>query len=168
MLRAEGKTGIDEKIALIPANCASKVVYFATILYAQNLKIAALLDSDSEGDLAASQDTLVNALGAKRIIRTKDAYQGNVSKAEIEDLLRDTLVTVAKEQLGWDATEIATTQVSRPIVDILTSVANGKFSKFQLAKAFVRWSRDHSLNDLTRVEVAQAEKLVAKINKALA
>lgn len=168
LLRAEGKPGIDEKIALLPANCASKVVYFATILHAQNLKIAALLDSDSEGDLAASQDTLVNALGAKRIIRTKDVYQGPVSKTEIEDILRDTLVKVAKEQLGWDATIIASAQTSRPVVDVLTSAANGKFSKFQLAKAFVRWSREHGLSDLTQTEVEQAEKLISKINKALA
>lgn len=168
LLRAEGKPGIDEKIALIPANCASKVVYFATILHAQNLKIAALLDSDAEGDLAASQDTLVNALGAKRIIRTKDVYQGDVAKTEIEDILRDTLVVVAKEQLGWDSTGIANVQTSRPIVDILTQVANGKFSKFQLAKAFMRWSRDHSLKDLTQAEMEQAEKLIIKINKALA
>lgn len=168
LLRAEGKPGIDEKIALIPANCASKVVYFATILHAQNLKIAALLDSDAEGDVAASQDTLVNALGTKRIIRTKDVYQGTVAKTEIEDILRDTLVVVAKEQLGWDSTEVVNVQISRPIVDILTEVADGKFSKFQLAKAFVRWSRDHSLKDLTPVEVEQAEKLIIKINKALA
>ena len=168
MLKAAGKNGIDEKIALIPANCASKVVYFATILHAQNLKIAALLDSDAEGDLAASQDTLVNALGNKKILRTKDVYTGDVVKSEIEDLLRETLVSVSKDQLGWDATEIAAAQPKRPIVDILSSVAGDSFSKYQLAKAFIRWSRDHSLDDLADTEIAQAEKLVAKINKALA
>lgn len=168
MLKAAGKNGIDEKIALIPANCASKVVYFATILHAQNLKIAALLDSDTEGDLAASQDTLVNALGNKKILRTKDVYTGDVIKSEIEDLLRETLVSVSKDQLGWDATEIALAQPKRPIVDILSSIAGDDFSKYQLAKAFIRWSRDHSLDDLTDIEIAQAEKLVAKINKALA
>lgn len=75
-------------------------MYFATILRAQNLKVAALLDSDAEGDLAAKQDTLVNALGNKRILRTKDVYQGEVAKVEIEDILRETLLVIAKEQLG--------------------------------------------------------------------
>lgn len=167
MLQEAGKTGIDNNIALIPANCASKVVYFATILHSQNLKIAALLDSDNEGELAATQDTLVNALGTKRIIRTKDVYQGNVNKTEIEDLLRDTLVRIAKDEFGWDAIKIATEQTTRPIVDIFISVAKEKFSKYQLAKAFVRWSRDHRLNDLKENEREQAEKLVAKINRAL-
>lgn len=60
LLMAAGKNGINEQIALIPANCASKVVYFATILRAQNLKIAALLDSDAEGELAAKQLSLIH------------------------------------------------------------------------------------------------------------
>lgn len=167
LLEANGKTGINDQIALIPANSASKVVYFATILHAQNLKIAALLDSDAEGDTAAKQDTLVNAVGAKRILRTKDCYSGQVTKSEIEDLLRDTLLTIAKDQCGWDALAIAQTQPTRPIVDILNSVAKTDFSKYKLAKAFIRWSRDHSLNDLQDHEIEQVEKLVIKINKAL-
>ena len=167
LLKTSGKTGINDQIALIPANSASKVVYFATILHAQNLKIAALLDSDAEGDTAAKQDTLVNAVGAKRILRTKDCYSGQVTRSEIEDLLRDTLLSIAKDQCGWDALAIAQTQPTRPIVDILSSVAKTDFSKYKLAKAFIRWSRDHSLNDLEPHEIAQAEQLMIKINKAL-
>ena len=167
MLKADGKVGLNDQIALIPSNCASKVVYFATILHAQNLKVAALLDSDAEGDTAAKQDTLVNALGNKRILRTKDAYLGQVPAVEIEDILRDTLLIVAKEFCGWDAISIAQVQNKRPVVDILSSVANGNFSKYKLSKAFIRWSRDHSLGDLQPHEIEQAEKLISKINKAL-
>ena len=167
LLKDNGKTDINDQIALIPANSASKVVYFATILHAQNLKIAALLDSDAEGDTAAKQDTLVNAVGAKRILRTKDSYVGQVSNSEIEDLLRDTLLSVAKNQCGWDAIAVAQAQPMRPIVDVLKSVAKTDFSKYKLAKAFIRWSRDHSLNDLQHHEIEQAEQLIVKINKAL-
>ena len=167
LLRADGKTGLDNQIALIPANCASKVVYFATILHAQNLKIAALLDSDAEGEMAAKQDTLVNAVGAKRILRTKDTYNGQVCAAEIEDMLRETLLNIAKEQFGWDASSISQSQPKRPVVDILKEVAKSDFSKYKLAKAFIRWSRDHNLNDLQTHEIVQAQQLVAKINKAL-
>ena len=167
LLKADGKTGINDQIALIPANCASKVVYFATILHAQNLKVAALLDSDTEGDQAAKQDTLVNALSSKRILRTKDAYTGKVANAEIEDMLRDTLLQIAKDELGWDAIAIAGTQIERPVVDILSSVAKKDFSKYKLAKGFIRWSRDHSLADLQQNEIEQATKLVSIINKSL-
>ena len=126
-----------------------------------------LLDSDAEGDTAAKQDTLVNAVGAKRILRTKDSYVGQVSNSEIEDLLRDTLLSVAKNQCGWDAIAVAQAQPTRPIVDVLKSVAKTDFSKYKLAKAFIRWSRDHSLNDLQHHEIEQAEQLIVKINKAL-
>lgn len=167
LLLSAGKDGIDDQIALIPANCASKVVYFATILKAQNLNIAALLDSDAEGELAAKQDILVNALGNKRIIRTKDVYIGSVATPEVEDILRETLLTIAKEEYGWDAILIAQTQEKRPIVDVFRSIANTDFSKYKLAKAFIRWSRDHELNDLRENEIKQAEKLIDKINKSL-
>ena len=167
LLKADGKSGINDQIALIPANCASKVVYFAIILHAQNLKVAALLDSDTEGDQAAKQETLVNVLGFKRILRTKDAYEGKVANAEIEDMLRDTLLQIAKDELGWDAIAMAGMQICRPVVDILSSVAKKDFSKYKLAKAFIRWSRDHSLVDLQQNEIDQASNLIAKINKAL-
>ena len=167
LLISAGRVGIDDQIALIPANCASKVVYFATILRAQNLNIAALLDSDAEGELAAKQDTLVNALGNKRILRTKDVYTGPVVTPEVEDILRETLLVIAKEECGWDAISVAQTQEKRPIVDVLGSVAKKDFSKYKLAKAFIRWSRDHELSDLKENEITQAEKLIEKINKAL-
>ena len=167
LLISAGKTGINDQIAMIPANCASKVVYYATILRAQNLKIAALLDSDAEGEHAAKQDTLVNALGNKRILRTKDIYSGQVAAPEIEDILRDTLLTIAKEQYEWDAIATAQTQEKRPVVDILGSVAKKDFSKYKLAKAFIRWSREHELSDLQAIEIEQAEKLIEKVNRAL-
>lgn len=167
MLKAAGEKGLDDNIALIPAGCATKVVYFATILHSQNLKIAALLDSDAEGDLAANQDTLVNALGSKKILRTKDIYQGDVNKVEIEDIFRETLISVAKSKLGWDVEEQAKEQIGRPIVDILSETAKGSFSKYKLAKAFIRWSRDNNLSDLSETEIKQSERLIEKINKAL-
>lgn len=167
LLVAAGKSGINEQIALIPANCASKVVYFSTILRAQNLKVAALLDSDAEGELAAKQDTLVNALSNKRILRTKDIYIGQVSAPEIEDILRNTLLTIAKDQCGWDAIAAAQNQEKRPVVDVLNSIAKKDFSKYKLAKAFIRWSREHELKDLQPNEIVQAEKLIERVNKAL-
>jgi hypothetical protein len=58
LLGNAGIAKLNERIALIPANTAGKVVYFATILHAHNRKVAALLDSDNAGDQAAKQDTL--------------------------------------------------------------------------------------------------------------
>jgi predicted ATPase len=166
MMRESGHADLNQKIALLPAASAGKVVYFATILHAHKLKVAALLDSDNAGDQAANQDILVHTLGNKRILRTKDAYAGPVAKSEIEDLLRQTLVGIAKSDLSWNVEAKAAAQPSRPIVSIFEEHVPD-FSKYRLAKAFLRWSRNHTAVDLTADEQAAATKLVNLINKSL-
>ena len=157
---------LDERIALIPASSAGKVVYFATILHANSLKVAALLDSDNAGEEAAKQDTLVNNLGNRCILRTRDVYAGEVSKPEIEDLLRDTLVNIANSKLNWDVKETAANQPGRRIVGIFESEIKD-FSKYRLAKAYLRWTREHSATDLTEQERRSWKKLIDKVNRAL-
>lgn len=166
LLRAAGTADLDERIALIFANSAGKVVYYATILHAHKLKVAALLDSDAAGDQAAQQDTLVHTLGNKKILRTKDSYSGKVAKPEIEDLLRETLVKVALDDLGWDVRATAAAQPARPIIDIFTAEV-ADFSKYKLAKAFLRWARAHEASDLSADERSQWTALVEAVNKAL-
>ncbi len=166
-LQAVGKTGLDAKIAVVPAGDAGKVVYYGTILQSQALKVAALLDSDQAGDQAATQDDFVRLLPNRRIHRTKDYYKGVVSKPETEDLLRDTLVAVAKSELGWDIAKIATAQPSRPIVDIFQAEVKA-FSKYKLTKAFLHWLSSHSAADMTADEVDGWEALFEGVNKSLA
>ncbi|MES2062581.1 MAG: AAA family ATPase [Bacteroidota bacterium] len=165
LLRDGGVEKLDDKIALVFANSAGKVVYYATILHAHNLKIAALLDSDSAGDQAAQQEHLVHALGNKNILRTKD-YCAGIPKAEVEDLLRDTLVKIVATEYGKDVSSISTSQSTRPIVDIFTKEITG-FSKYKLAKAFVNWTRANDSSALTEIEKQQWQKLFQTINKVL-
>ena len=166
LLRDSAANSLGEKIALVPAGSASKVVYFATILHAQKLKVVALLDSDAAGDQAARQATLVHALGQKAILRTKDTYTGAVLMPEVEDLLRDTLVAVAKTELSWEISSAASANPQEPIVKIFSRTIMD-FSKYRLAKAFLRWSRSHSSADLATGELAQWSALFEKINKTL-
>ena len=166
LLRDSGMADLNQKIALVPAASAGKVVYFATILHAHKLKIAALLDSDAAGERAAQQEVLVHRLGNKAILRTKDVYSGAVTKPEIEDLLRETLLQVAKDGLGWDVASVASAQSGRPITDIFKKEIPD-FSKYRLAKAYLRWARDHDVGDLVPAEVTQWVSLIDNINKAL-
>jgi hypothetical protein len=166
LLRNGGIVDLNEKIALISANTASKVVYFATILVAHNLKVAALLDSDNAGDLAAKQDALVHRLGAKRILRTMDFTDPQRPNAEIEDLLRDTLVPIAAT-LGIDVSAEIAAKPDLPIVDVLARKGASNFSKYKLAKAYVRWTREHTAADLTDGERNAWTKLIGSINAAL-
>lgn len=166
-LLAAGKVEtFNDKIALVFANSAGKVVYYATILYAHNLKVAALLDSDAAGDQAAKQETLTHTLGNKNIMRTKDYCDNNITHPEIEDLLRDTLVALVKDEYKVDVAATVTAQPNRPIIDVFTEKVPD-FSKYKLAKAYVRWTRNHEAKDLTEKERNQWKKLVQDVNKVL-
>ena len=162
-----GGTTLNDKIALVPSNTASKVVYFATILTSHNLKVAALLDSDNAGDQAAKQEILVHRLGAKRILRTADFVQPRIPKAEIEDLLRETLSSVAKSALGTDVMAEAAAEPSTPIVDLLARKGAPNGFKYKLAKAYIRWTRDNTAADLTESERKNWKALIEAINSAL-
>lgn len=157
---------INDKIALVFANSAGKVVYYATILYAHHLKVAALLDSDAAGDQAAKQETLTHTLGNKNIMRTKDYCDNNITHPEIEDILRDTLVSLVKDEYKVDVTATVTAQPNRPIIDVFTEKVPD-FSKYKLAKAYVRWTRNHEAKDLTEKERNQWKKLIQDVNKVL-
>lgn len=165
LLRESKDENLNDKIALVFANSAGKVVYYATILFAHNLKVAALLDSDSAGDQAAQQENLVHTLGNKNILRTKD-FVDNVPKAEIEDLLRETLIEIVKKEYGVDTKATADSQPNRPIIDIFSAdVPN--FSKYKLAKMYIKWTKENESNKLTPTELANWKKLIQQVNKSL-
>jgi len=126
-----------------------------------------MLDSDQAGDKAAEQDELVAMLDKKRILRTKDFAPGTVKGPEIEDLLRETLVEVARDRCGWDVEQIAAAQPRRRLVDILTKEVTG-FSKLKLARAFMTWLGENGFEGLTTDEQEAVNKFFTTINKALA
>lgn len=167
LIKEGGYASLQDKIALVPANTASKIVYFATILTSHNLKVAALLDSDNAGDQAAQQEILVHRLGNKRILRTSDYVIPKIEHAEIEDLLRETLAEVAKVDLNWDINTALANAADKPIIDVFQKQIGKEFSKYKLAKAFLRWSRDHSASDLAVHEIEGCTKLINAINAAL-
>jgi len=68
--------------------------------------------------------------------------------------------------LGWDVTTVAAAQPARPIVDVFADTING-FSKYKLAKAYLRWTRDHAASDLGAGERAAFDDLIDRTNKAL-
>ncbi|MEV4112716.1 AAA family ATPase [Nonomuraea sp. NPDC049695] len=166
-MREADMATVRDTVAIVPAQSASKVVYYCTLLHSQRLKVAALLDSDAAGEKAATQDELVRLLKSNQILRTKDHYQGPVTGPEIEDLLRDTLVEIARTELGWDVTATAAAQPARRIVDVFKAEVGAGFSKYKLVKAFLRWLPAHGWADLTADEQQAWTSLAAAINKGL-
>lgn len=164
---AEIGKGFRRNVAPLPASGASKVLYYCTLLVNQKLKVSALLDSDQAGENAAKQDELVALLGNKKILRTKDYCPSVVKGPEIEDLLRRTLVKIAKDDPGWDVGAKALEQPSRRIVDIFRAEI-ADFSKYKLARAFIRWLATHDISALAPDELDAVTALFADINKSLA
>lgn len=165
LLRESKDENLNDKIALVFANSAGKVVYYATILYAHNLKVAALLDSDSAGDQAAQQENLVHTLGNKNILRTKD-FVADVPKAEIEDLLRETLIGIVKKEYNVDTKATSDSQPNRPIIDIFSAEVPD-FSKYKLAKMYIKWTKENEAKNLKPTELANWKKLIQQVNKSL-
>lgn len=163
---SEGGPTLDAGTAVVPAGSASKVVYYSTILTSQSLKVAALLDSDSAGDQAAEQEALWQLLSTKRILRTGDHIIG-VQRAEIEDLLRQTLAQIARDDLGWDSVATVQSQPSRPLMEILVAEHPGA-SKWKLARAFVKWLSANGTAALDPSEREAWRSLSEAVNKALA
>lgn len=163
---AEGGPVLLDDVAIVPAGSASKVIYYSTVLTSQSLDVAALLDSDAAGDQAAEQEELWQLLGQKRILRTGDFVSPAVKRAEIEDLLRFTLTEVAKTECGWDSEATINAQPTRPIVEILTA-EHSAFSKWKLARAFVRWLARSGPSPLNRRETSAWANFVEAANKAL-
>ncbi len=98
LLEADGEKIGD--IAFVPAGGAQRAVVYATILSAQKYKVAVLFDSDPEGVAAATLDNLVKLLPRNNILQIGKFLKMSVSHAEFEDILRDTLLNVAGNQLG--------------------------------------------------------------------
>lgn len=165
ILQAAGKASMDEDIAIVPAGGASKVVYFAVLLHAQRLKVGVLLDSDNEGEVAANEEDFVRLLGEKRIHRTGKHLVGS-ARSTTEDLLRETLIRIAKEELGWDVASVAAAQPTRPLVEVLKAEVPG-FSKYKLANAFVRAVGKGKATDFTLQELASWESLFKAVNKSV-
>lgn len=166
LLREAGWPALPDDIAMHAAGGAAKVAYYATILHAGKLKVAALLDSDAAGSNVAEQERLIRSLGYRNIIRTRDAYTGNAADPVIEDLLRETLVNIASYDLGWDVHHAAASQPGRSVVEILAEEVPD-FTRYKLAKAYLRWTVLHKAEDLTFAEQAQWESLLDRISSAL-
>lgn len=98
-------------------------------------------------------------------MRTKD-FCVNVPKAEIEDLLRETLIIVVNDEYSVNVKSISDAQPSRPIIDIFSKEIPS-FSKYKLAKAFIKWTRNNEATNLTAIEIENWKKLIQTINKNL-
>lgn len=65
-----------------------------------------------------------------------------------------------------DVKKIADANPTRPILDIFSKEIKD-FSKYKLAKAYIRWTKTNDVQKLTITEIDQWKRLIQAINKAL-
>lgn len=156
---------LDSNIALLPVGTSAKISYYASMLSNNDLKTVALLDSDSAGDKAAQQETVVHALGAKNILRTKEFLSREIKNSEIEDIIRETLADIFQQEYDIKI-DTETLASDKAIIDIFKK-ADSTFSKLKLSKAFLAWARERSSEDLKESELKNCKNLIETINRRL-
>jgi hypothetical protein len=167
LVATAGKRGLGEDILLFPAHSVGKIGGCVKVSLAKGLRTAALFDSDEAGELASSQDELVRLLDGTRILRMRDFYSWAVKDVEMEDLLRVTLVVVAKEEFGMDFRSESIKHNQVPISDVFCRIGKSQFRKTKLAAAFAKWAQRRSLSSLTKRERTSCVSLTEAINRAL-
>jgi hypothetical protein len=76
------------------------------------------------------------------------------------------VIDVAKADLGWDVAAAAAAAPAQGIVSIFEHAITD-FSKYKLAKAFLRWTRGHTLADFRAHEREAFAQMFAYVSKVL-
>jgi len=171
MLKDAGQTGLDEHLVITPAGGASKVAYVGTILHAQKLNVAVLLDSDTEGDAAYKQ--LVNEwiLKDKFVLRAGQILGVKENRA-LEDLF-DEEYYLALTQAAYSA-ELAGKKLALklpanlPLVErvgeALKQAGIAEFNKGRVAKRIMDDLAKKKISDLPTTTVNNFTKVITAIN----
>jgi energy-coupling factor transporter ATP-binding protein EcfA2 len=165
MMRAAGLPSLDSDIVIMPVSSTGKIAYFATIMHAKKLRVTALSDSLSETH-KRDQERLINAVGVRHVMRSRDFIDQDISTPTIEDLMRNTLATVARSELGWDVSQYVSTMPNTPILKIFDDRMGNEYSRMKLTKAFMNWARPKidGFSSLTADEQKRFKNLMTEIN----
>lgn len=174
LLIEAGETGLPEDLVVTPAGGASKVAYLATLLLGQELKVAALLDSDEEG-LKAQKQLVHNWLLADRDVLMLGAVVGAAGSYAIEDLFDSTYylehakVAYAKELGGKSIKLPANPEGS--IVDRLGLNFESQgltFNKGRVAKHIMKDLATKQAKDLPAATLDGFRKAISAVNAVVA
>ena len=165
ILKKAKKTKLDDTIRIVPADGASAVSLHVAVLFGNKLRVAVLLDSDNAGNIAARKDVLTKDMGVENILRVDQFLDKSLSvkKAEIEDMLRETLADIASKLYKKEGL-VETVKGSPKSINIILKKELGKrFDKVELLDAYKIWA-DEGNAKLSPKEIKQWTKLIKKIN----
>lgn len=175
LMRQAGKEGLDEQLVITPAGGASKVAYIGTILRGQELRVAVLLDSDSEGKTAYEQLVHQWILDQNHVFMLGPVLGGNGDKC-LEDMFAEDyylgfVQEAYEKELGNKKLSLQQ-QDERPIVQrvetALQSTGVPIFNKGRVAKRIMKDLAGKSLEDLPSETIDNFAKVIAAVNGLMA
>jgi len=171
-----GKKGIPDDVEITAAGGAAEVVYMATLMIGQDLKVVALFDSDPEGHIheerlrtkwitrykEAKSSTLLigQAVGVQEDFAIEDLFPDNYYLEKANESHRDKLIKagVTAIELVGEGSNVDRVRRGCEKIDI-------KFNKGSVAKLIRRdLSKHHNLEDLDQKTIDFAEKLFTALN----
>lgn len=173
MLKDGGKVGIDDGLIITPAGGATKVAYVGTLLNGQQLNVAVLLDSDTEGQAAHQQLVRQWIMSEKHVLMLGSILKRSGS-CVLEDLFSEAYyisqVTDAyKTELAGRTLNLG--QEKLPIVErveiALSKLGIEPFNKGRVAKRIMTDLAKKKLSDIPEDMVTNFEKVFGALNQTL-
>lgn len=170
LLKASGDVGLPENLVITPAGGASKVAYVATLLVGQQLKVAALLDSDPEGFAAQKQLVHNWLLKEGNVLLLGEIAGVEHSHCALEDLFDEhyyisQTASAYKKELGGKEIKLPA-KPPGSIVDRLDTYFTGKaltFNKGRVAKAIMLDMAQKTIADVPEPTVTAFKKVIGRI-----
>lgn len=170
LFKEAGEPGLDDDLVVTPAGGASKVAYIATLLSGQKLKVAALLDSDDEGQKAKKQLVHNWLLPDSEVLLLGDVAEVNGAFA-IEDMFESSYYlehasAAYASELGGKPIKLPSKAVGS-IVDKLDSYFQGlgiTFNKGRVAKRIMKDLATKKLTDLPAATAASFSRAISAVN----
>jgi hypothetical protein len=172
MLKSAGKIGLNDQLVVTPAGGATKVAYVGTILHAQKLKVAVLLDSDAEGDTAYKQLVREWILKDKFALRIGEILGVKENRA-LEDLFDEGYYLALAEaaystELAGKKLELkpqSNLQLTERVAVALKEAGIGEFNKGRVAKRIMDDLAKKNISDLPVTTVDNFTKVIGAINR---
>ncbi len=175
MLKDSGEAGIDDQLVITPAGGANKVAYIGTMLYAQRLNVAVLLDSDAAGEDVLRKLVQHWVRGDEQVLRVGQIL-GATGNRVIEDVFEEvyylthTRLAYQKELAGRN---LALAQApERSVVERMETAFKGlgipQFNRNRVARKIMEDLAKKKPAQLPAATVENFRKLVAAINALVA
>lgn len=171
MLRHSGEAGLDEQLVVTPAGGASKVAYVGTLLRGQELHVAVLLDSDSEGKSAYEQLVHSWVMEDKHVLMLGPIMAAKGSRC-IEDLFdEDYYIKQVREsykcELAGKTLKVAASDdrtIVQRVEQALQIAGIDKFNKGRPAKIMMKNLAASDIKSLSKETTERFRTVIAAIN----